>query len=244
MHDVVLSTTHSSTGPMFKTTLRDVALVIALSIALGVVYNAAFSVKPLPWIRQPRHVDTADTDSLLRVLQSRHTDTATSSNTRANVVAAADTINRIPPAQSNKTPTMTAVPTEPRLPPNNDALPPPQQETVRAVTYEQVRMMLRNEDVLFLDARRRDEFESGHLPRARNVDVQLFEMDPNYRSQVMQMLYSLDKRRPVVTYCGGGNCELSHKLSELLVSIGFEHVFIYLGGWNEYSTKPDAPREQ
>ncbi len=225
---------------MFKTTLRDVALVLGLGAVLGLVYNAAFSVKPLPWIRQPRHVDTANTDSLLRVLSVARRDTVT----QTSALSSHDSSERAEPAVPKKTVTSPAQSsTEPRLPPKNDALPPAESEKVRAVTYQQVLMMLRNEDVLFMDARRKDEYDAGHIPRALNVDIQLFEMDPTYRNEMMQMLYGLDKRRPVVTYCGGGNCELSHKLSDLLASIGFQHVFIYLGGWNEYITKPDAPRQ-
>ncbi|GIV54650.1 MAG: hypothetical protein KatS3mg039_1168 [Candidatus Kapaibacterium sp.] len=226
---------------MIKRTFAEVALLVGLGAGLGLVYNAAFSVKPLPWIRQPRVVDTASTDSLLRILSQHRRDTVTRAD--ANRLPLRDTAPHSHQAPSAQTMPL-AKSTEPRLPPQNDATPPPAPENVRAVTYKQVLMMLRNEEVMFLDARRKDEFDAGHIPRAQNVDIQQFELDPMYRNQVMQMLYSLDKSRPVVTYCGGGNCELSHKLSELLRSVGFEHVFIYLGGWNEYITKPDAPREQ
>jgi rhodanese-related sulfurtransferase len=234
---------------MMKSSLRDAAVIVALAIVLGVIYNAAFSVKPLPWIRQPRTVDTASTDALMQVL-SKHADSSASSDASS----LQQSPQQPPPMQSAATPKRDSTKasaaiqqqtTQPRLPPKNDLVPQADDHgKVRAVTYDQVRMMLRNEDVLFMDARRKDEYDGGHIPRAINVDIQLFELDPNYRNQTMQMLYSLGKRRPVVTYCGGGNCELSHKLSDVLVSIGFEHVFIYLGGWNEYSTKPDSPREQ
>ncbi|MCS6999646.1 MAG: rhodanese-like domain-containing protein [Bacteroidota bacterium] len=219
---------------MLKTTLRDAAIIIGTAVVLAVVYNAAFSVKPLPWIRQPRVMDTLSTEALVSLLPLQLTDTTAAAAKRDTLPGA----QRIRPAD-----TSLQQRTEPRLPPKNDAISPSEQGGIRAVTYKQVLMMLRNEDVLFFDARRRDEFDQGHIPRAQNVDIQLFELDPTYRSSMMQMLYSLDKRRPVVTYCGGGNCELSHKLSEVLKSIGFEHVFIYTGGWNEYSSKPDAPRE-
>lgn len=53
---------------MFKVLARDVAVILSLAVTLGVVYNAAFSVKPLPWIRQPRHIDTLSTDAIMSLL--------------------------------------------------------------------------------------------------------------------------------------------------------------------------------
>ncbi|MCX7930648.1 MAG: rhodanese-like domain-containing protein [Chlorobi bacterium] len=230
---------------MIKSTLRDAAIIATSAIALGVVYNAAFSVKPLPWIRQPRIVDTVSTDALFRTLTPSRADTTQPSQNSAVTTASVPSTPKTDSTKQSIPPPSSQQSSAPRLPPKNDLTPPSDDHgRVRAVTYKQVRMMLRNEDVLFMDARRKDEYDSGHIPRALNVDIQLFELDPNYRNQIMQMLYSLDKRRPVVTYCGGGHCELSHRLSDLLVSIGFEHVFIYLGGWNEYSSKPDSPRQQ
>lgn len=232
---------------MIRATLRDAALIVGLAIALAVVYNAAFSVKPLPWIRKPIVIDTASTDALLAVIPHKKADTPTASS--GPIAWERDTVPRQEKASAeehaprSKQPSSSS-PTAPRLPPKNDALPPSDGGSVRAVTYQQVLMLLRNEDVLFMDARRKDEYDGGHIPRAMNVDVQQFELDPSYRNQMMQLLYSLDKRRPVVAYCGGGNCELSHKLADVLRSVGFEHIFIYTGGWNEYSTKPDSPRER
>lgn len=232
---------------MIRATLRDAALIVGLAVGLAVVYNAAFSVKPLPWIRKPIALDTASTDVLLAVIPGKKADTATAS--LAPTAPDRDSLPRQTKASAEETAPpskqqASSSPAPPRLPPKNDAMPPPDEGGVRAVTYQQVLMLLRNEDVLFMDARRKDEYDGGHIPRAMNVDIQQFELDPSYRSQMMQQLYSLDKRRPVVAYCGGGNCELSHKLADVLRSVGFEHVFIYTGGWNEYSTKPDSPRER
>lgn len=231
---------------MNRNILRDATIIVGLASVLAVAYNAIFSVKPLPWIRQHRVIDTATVDVLRTVLEQPtkasliNTDTSTRESVSGNTPQTAPLHSESGKKGTQQTQPPAASP--PRLPPLNDAVPPPQSQKVHAVTYNQVLMMLRNEDVIFMDARRHEEYQQGHIPRAVNVDIQLFELDPNYRNTTMQMLYSLDKQRPIVTYCGGGNCELSHKLSDVLLSLGFEHVFIYLGGWNEYSAKPDAPR--
>lgn len=226
---------------MQRSLFRDALIIVGLSVVLGVAYNGFFSVKSLPWIRQQRQVDTVSTKAIVSLLRTSFRDTTIAMQQTQQSQRVGDSV-----VHHRKHDTVKQIHAqlrvEPRLPPQNDAISPPQERGVRAVTYQQVQMMLRNEDVLFMDARRKDEYDQGHIPRAINVDIQLFELDPTYRNTVMQMLYSLDKQRPVVTYCGGGNCELSHKLSELLTSIGFDNVFIYLGGWNEYSSKPDSPR--
>jgi rhodanese-related sulfurtransferase len=70
-----------------------------------------------------------------------------------------------------------------------------------------------------------------------NVDVLQFQANPQYRDECMRLLYSLPKDKILVAYCGGGNCELSHELCDIMIPMGFTKVFIYLGGWNEYKEK-------
>lgn len=127
-----------------------------------------------------------------------------------------------------------------QLPPNNDLIP---KETIQgvklpiAVTYEQVVKMQSMPNVKFIDARKKEEHDKGHISGSLHVDIQQFQANPAVQGEYMRMLYGLPKDQPVVAYCGGGACELSHELCDVLVQIGFKKVFIYLGGWEEYSKK-------
>lgn len=81
---------------------------------------------------------------------------------------------------------------------------------------------------LIIDARDRVEFESGHIPGAINLPYDEAITDP-------VALQSLDSGgRPIVTYCGGGNCEISLSLASELFYAGHERVAVYVGGFPEW----------
>ena len=107
-----------------------------------------------------------------------------------------------------------------------------------AISYEQVmKLLARPGTATFVDARKKEEHEKGAFDNSLNVDVLQFQANPQYRDECMRLLYSLPKDKIVVAYCGGGNCELSHELCDIMIPMGFTKVFIYLGGWNEYKEK-------
>jgi len=58
-----------------------------------------------------------------------------------------------------------------------------------------------NGEIAFVDARRADEFEEGHLPRAYNID------NYNVDKQLPAVRPYLDTADVIVVYCGGGDCE-------------------------------------
>ena len=68
-----------------------------------------------------------------------------------------------------------------------------------------------NGDVLVLDVRPTDEYESGHLPHARSMPVQELE----------HRLDELPKDKLIVAYCRGPFCLFSNEAVELLRKHGF-----------------------
>jgi len=81
---------------------------------------------------------------------------------------------------------------------------------------------------LIVDAREPDEFAEGHIPGAVNVPYDTAVTDP-------ALLESLDSGgRPVITYCGGGSCELSLSLADELFFAGHDRVAVYIGGLPEW----------
>jgi len=85
-------------------------------------------------------------------------------------------------------------------------------------------------DLVFVDARRRGQYERGHVPGAYCV--------PRNDPQALEVL--LEKARDaavIVIYCQGGNCEDSIFTAEDLVyrnGILPEVVYIFEGGWEEW----------
>jgi rhodanese-related sulfurtransferase len=71
---------------------------------------------------------------------------------------------------------------------------------------------VRSGDVLVLDVRPADEYESGHIPHARSIPVQELE----------HRLEELPKDKLIVAYCRGPFCLFSNEAVELLRKHGFQ----------------------
>jgi len=83
---------------------------------------------------------------------------------------------------------------------------------------------------LILDARDAEEYREGHVPGARNLTYEQAATDP-------ALLEKLDPGgRPIIVYCGGGECEVSMQLANELIGDGFKRVAVYLGGFPEWHT--------
>ena len=78
--------------------------------------------------------------------------------------------------------------------------------------------------IIFIDARDEEEFAEGHIKGATVAPstpelVQLFP----------------DRSSAIVTYCSGGDCDVSMELAEqLMFDWEYERIFVYLGGWPEW----------
>lgn len=83
------------------------------------------------------------------------------------------------------------------------------------------------DEVIWLDARPRDHFQQEHIPGARLLNEQEFDV------LLLELLDDLQKtRKPVVIYCGGKKCEASrHVREKLLTLVPLDECFILKGGW-------------
>ncbi len=102
--------------------------------------------------------------------------------------------------------------------------------SILTVTYDQVLKLLEDPDVLFIDARPPEEYAQGHIDNAINIYALEFE-------EHIPDILTWDRDKRIVVYCSGGACELSHDLAQDLKNFGFTHVFVYTGGWEEWSQK-------
>ena len=79
---------------------------------------------------------------------------------------------------------------------------------------------------IFLDARKPEEYQAGHIPGALNFYGN--ELDP-YAARVVPQL--TDKAQEIVAYCHGGDCDLSLQVAKTLKEQGYRHVEIFQDGW-------------
>lgn len=98
-------------------------------------------------------------------------------------------------------------------------------------TYHNIRsgelqeILKKDKKAQLLDVRSPGEFQSGHIPKSRNVNV----MTPNFKSQIQ----SLDKSKTYYVYCRSGM--RSAKACKIMAKEGFENVHNLKGGvmgWN------------
>jgi len=89
------------------------------------------------------------------------------------------------------------------------------------------------EDIaVFVDARKRDDYESGHIPGAVHLGYNtVAEQIDDLRPQLEQAFF-------IIVYCNGGNCEDSINLALDLISVyGLmqENVYVFEGGIEEWT---------
>jgi rhodanese-related sulfurtransferase len=82
-------------------------------------------------------------------------------------------------------------------------------------------------NVTFIDAREEEDYQKGHIKNAINIPYAKLE---NYK----QKLNGILKDEPLVSYCGGSDCDLSIMLANKLTSLGYNKVFVFFGGWNSW----------
>lgn len=82
-------------------------------------------------------------------------------------------------------------------------------------------------DVIWLDARPKDQFEAAHIPEARPLNEQSFD------EQLFDMLDLLQTNsKPIIIYCGGQKCEASRHVREKLLSrVPVEQCYVLKGGF-------------
>jgi rhodanese-related sulfurtransferase len=86
-------------------------------------------------------------------------------------------------------------------------------------------------DVLFVDARTRENFDEGHISAAVSLPVGQFD------ELIDSFLDQHDIEQPVVTYCSGRTCEDSHNLAQLLMDFGYNDVKVFIDGFPGWEAK-------
>ena len=80
-------------------------------------------------------------------------------------------------------------------------------------------------NVLFVDARTRDDYDEGHIPGAASLPVGQFD------EHINAFLDRHDVEKPIVAYCSGRTCEDSHILAQLLMDFGYSDVKVFIDGY-------------
>jgi len=125
------------------------------------------------------------------------------------------------------------------------------------VTLDEVRALMGERDVTFIDARPAEEYNgrvttwmrNGHIPGALNIDWRLLMRDDNphqFRpADEIRSLYEIRaifKKDDIILYCGTGREATLHYFV-LKHVLGYPRVRLYEGSWKEYAAQEDLPVE-
>ncbi|TXI90115.1 MAG: hypothetical protein E6Q40_01375 [Cupriavidus sp.] len=104
----------------------------------------------------------------------------------------------------------------------------PAGKAVKSLSLEETLGASHDGQVVFLDARDPYFYAEGHLPRARNVPR-------SQLGQAAKYVSALPRHSPVIVYCSDEGCADSGIVGRYLVTLGFQDVSVYKGGWEEWS---------
>ena len=93
------------------------------------------------------------------------------------------------------------------------------------ISLSEAKKLFLQRSVVFIDARPQDDYEKGHIKGALGLPWN--EVDRNF----MRVTEDTSPDTPIITYCDGETCELSHNLAIFLLDMGFSNVRILINGW-------------
>lgn len=104
------------------------------------------------------------------------------------------------------------------------------------IYYEQVKALIDKPGVVIVDARTPENYEKGTIDGAVNIFPYIDE------AEKFDKLVSLADHQLIIVFCDGGECDLSHEIARSLLDLEFGPVFLYQGGWEDWS-KRENPDE-
>jgi rhodanese-related sulfurtransferase len=105
------------------------------------------------------------------------------------------------------------------------APPKKQPKPEEFIALEKAKELWESGSAIFLDAREPIDYTAGHIGNALNLPALAFE---RHFSEIAPML---TPESPVVVYCDGKECELSHRLADSLRQVGYTNVHMLYNGW-------------
>jgi rhodanese-related sulfurtransferase len=93
------------------------------------------------------------------------------------------------------------------------------------ISLEEAEKLFFTHTTVFIDARSGDDYAEGHIQGARSLPWH--DVDINF----MAVTADLELTTPIITYCDGETCELSHDLALFLRDAGFMNTRVLVNGW-------------
>jgi rhodanese-related sulfurtransferase len=100
-----------------------------------------------------------------------------------------------------------------------------QNDAIKVLSSEAFKAKVENKEVQLIDVRTPNEFQSGHIKGAKNIDF--------YSGKFNEEFNKLDKNKPVYVYCRSGR--RSRETAIKLAAMGFTEIYDLKGGILKYN---------
>lgn len=104
------------------------------------------------------------------------------------------------------------------------------------ISLAEAKKLFLKQAAVFIDARSNNDYEKAHIKGARSLPWK--DVD----QQFIEVTKDLPPDIPIITYCDGETCGLSHDLTMFLLDMGFNNVRELINGWALWQ-KADLPIE-
>lgn len=101
-----------------------------------------------------------------------------------------------------------------------------QSNSVSDISLAEAANRYKEASALFVDARKRADFDAGHIQGAVNLSL------ADKERWLSDFLASTDPATTIITYCDGEVCHLAPDLAEFLFFNGFDNVRYLKNGWS------------
>ncbi|MCB0743005.1 MAG: rhodanese-like domain-containing protein [Ignavibacteriae bacterium] len=101
------------------------------------------------------------------------------------------------------------------------------ENTLRGIDISQAIKLHNDNSAIFIDARDQWEFSESHISGAISIPEFSFVGDDS-------LLNSITKESLIVVYCDGDDCDVSKRLAQELVELGYQETYVFLGGMKEW----------
>ncbi len=104
------------------------------------------------------------------------------------------------------------------------------------VTAEQVAVKIAENKTLVVDARpQKTKYDKGHIPTAINIPFSQFD--------ALKGKLPRELDTPIIFYCGGLKCKLSHKSAARAIALGYKNVSVFTQGYPNWKKQFGAGGE-
>jgi rhodanese-related sulfurtransferase len=209
---------------------------MVVGAAMGLAFNA-LRPDPLPWVAQAKATVNLE-DLTVPASDPGGMEPSTEAATDATPEIAT-------PASKPREPIESETPVAEDAPPPNsvpvpstaETRPPasgnlytdiPEADVPITVSLEKAKDFYDRRGLLVLDARDMEEYGEGHIQGAQAAPYDDKVADTDWMEKTAA------DPRPILVYCTGGECELSHDLAEEILRTGHRRVMILTAGYADW----------